>query len=140
MQSSDDVAVVCDPHSGDATAAKAFLKANGIVGAQWYTPHDVADVDKAVRAGTIHRVVFLRISDLLEAMWSGDIAADRWSAVGANVDFIESSAQTPTAYAQIAIRSWAYWRRCDRQRQAIAGAAFSALALAITFALNCLAT
>jgi len=130
------VAVVCDVGSAAAAAMQAFLRAEAIEDALWYAPREVDEVDRAVQAGTVGRVIFPRPADLLTPLWNHELALDDWWARGVQVDFVEPPEPAPVALLQTVAHHWSEWRRHHRRRQALAGVLLSAVALAAAFLLN----
>ncbi len=73
-QTTENVAVVCDPRGPDAPAMKTFLEARGLTRTTWHAPRDLDDVDQDVRAGRLAHVVFVRPDDLLDGIFHGEVA------------------------------------------------------------------
>jgi len=129
------VAVIGDPRGPDAARVEAYLRERAAPEACWYAPGELADLDAAVRAGQIRRVLLLRLEDLLEALWEREIELDRWLALGVELHCVESPPPPPAACLAAVAQSWQRWRRRQRRRQLIGGLVLSVLALVAAFAL-----
>ena len=127
------VAVVCHREGDRAAAMEAHLRSENLPDAEWFAPLDVDDVDEAVCAGRVGRVVFTNLSGLLDAIWDEEVQFDRWLSAGAAVSFVDSPEAESTA--AVVFESWRKWSRRHRRRQVVAGIILGAIALATAFLL-----
>jgi peptidoglycan/LPS O-acetylase OafA/YrhL len=121
----EGVAVVCDRQGQDAAAVAAYLQGQGVADAVWYAPRDADQVDEAVRAGTVGRVVFPAWSDFLLVLWDDVLTPEAWPAAGVSVELVGGDGTAATVLAE-----WQRWRRRQRRRRAWAGLVLSGLAVA----------
>lgn len=127
------VALVC---RGDPAREPAFVAIRQTpegAGARLFRTRDLNDVDAAVAAGEIKRVIFARLEDLLEGCWDEVVQVDQWNAAGARVDIVEMQGMNGSRVATLAYQSWREWNAARRRRQVIAGAILSALAIGAAF-------
>ena len=130
------VAVVCEHGGKDRAAMETYLRTHQVTEAHWYARRDLDEVNQAVRSGNVQRVVFPKVSDLLDGLWTCEITFDQWLAAGTRVEFVESPEQNTAAHVKTIFASWEQWRRLHRRRQVVAGIILSIVALAAAFALN----
>jgi hypothetical protein len=136
----EDVAVVCDRDAKHASRMETYLRAGGITGAQWYAPSDADDADKALRAGLVRRIVFVRMDDFLTALFEGLLAPQHWPGPDMPIELAEPPGPAGQAWLAAIVSSWSNWRRRRRFRQAVAGLVLSAAALLAAFCLLLLAS
>jgi hypothetical protein len=132
----ESVAVVCDARGASAGAVDEFLTAAGLVGARRYASRDLDEVERAVLARQVRRVVFARAADVLDGLWSEEIHPAQWLAADVQVDFVDLPADGGRAWLAATCDSWQQWRRAWRRRQIIGGLALSAVAIAAAFVLH----
>jgi hypothetical protein len=133
------VAVVGDRQSPHAARVQAYLQANGVSDATWYAPRNVDDVEQALRAGEVQRVVFPQTADFLELLWDELLTPEVWQTPGLRVEFAgPDGALLPEQIAGI-LETWGTWRRRRRRQRAVAGLLLSALAIAAAWILVALA-
>lgn len=133
-----DVVVICDSHGAAAETVRGHLAARGIGEAAWVGARDADDVDRAVAAGRVRRVIWPDVAAWLTALWDGTLRPAHWQRVDLTIEFVDAVA-TPPATARAIAAAWERWRRRQRRRQAVAGAALSVVALVAAFALVTLA-
>jgi hypothetical protein len=136
---SEGVAVLCDPQGRAAPLVDAYLRASGVTGATWYAPPDVDDMEHAVRAGKVQRIVFPETTAFLAPLWDEVLTPETWQTLGVRVEFARSDdALTPAQLAGV-VTSWQRWRRRRHRQRAIAGLILSAVAIAAAWVLVALA-
>lgn len=129
------VAVVCDPHHPAADAVRGYVAARGLAAARWYPLRDIDDVERAILASRVRRVVFASPQDLLTAAWNRTINPTHWSPPGVQIDFADSPPAAANLDVRDALACWQLWDRARRRRQAIAGVILSVVVLAAAFLL-----
>ena len=135
----NSVAVICDPRSPEASAVQVYLGKRGVKDPAWYDPRDADEVEQAIRAGQVRRVVFPQTVDFLRLLWDEVLTPEVWQAPGLHVEFAgEDAAFSPAQIAGI-LAAWETWRHRRRQRRAIAGLILSAVAIAAAWTLVALA-
>lgn len=133
------VVVACDPQGSDAALVAAYLRDAGVADAAWYARRDAAELDKAVRAGGVQRVVFPTLAELLLLLSEEVLTVEAWQASGVCIGFARpAQALSPTEAADILAR-WLEHRRRRRRQRAVAGLVLSVAALAVACAVLLLA-
>jgi hypothetical protein len=115
------------------------LRAHGVTDAAWYAPSDVDDLDRAVRAGEVGRVVFPTLPDFLAVLWDEALTVDAWQAPGVAIEFAEPESRVAAAHVSAILARWGHWRRRRRRQRAVAGLILSVLAVAAAWVLVALA-
>ena len=126
----EGVAVVCDRQDHAAALVEAYLRTHGGTDAEWYAPCDADEVDKAVRAGDVRRVVFPTLSAFLAALWDEVLTVEMWQAPGVGIEFADSECAVAPAQVAAILACWQHGRHRRRRQRAMAGLILSALALA----------
>jgi hypothetical protein len=129
----EQVAVVCERGGDDAAQVERHLQAMGLPDAKWYAPRDIADLDQAVRAGQVGRVVFPTAADFLNALWSGSLSVAAWRTRGAQVGIAASAEGWTAAHLAKLVECWDQAQQRQRRARAVAGLLLSALAIAAAF-------
>lgn len=123
---------------GDASREPAFaalLASPEGSAARHFRPRDLNEVAVAVEAGTIKRVIFARLDDLLEGCWDEVVPLDQWTTAGVQVAFADLPDLDGQLITTRIYPTWAAWNRTRRRRKWIAGTILSALAIAAAFLL-----
>ena len=123
--------------SFDREAMEAFLRSKGITNPRRFAAKDDDELNDAVRDGRIRHVVFVKLDDLLEAIWIGHVQYHRWIEFGTLVELVEPppEANDWPQFVQTMAISLANHRRRKRRGQTIAAAVLSLLALAAIWVL-----
>jgi len=134
-----DVVVICDSHGAAAETVRGYLTARGIGEAAWVGPHDADDVERAIVAGRVRRVIWPDVAAWLAALWGGQIVAShRWPG-GLTVEFADVAGPLDASVVRAIATAWDAWHARHRRRRAVAGLILSAVALAAAFAVLTLA-
>lgn len=134
-----DVVVICDSHGAAAETVRGYLAARGIGGAAWVGPHDADDVERAIVAGRVRRVIWPDLAAWLTALWGGQIVASRWSQAGVTLEFAEMAGPLDTSFVRALATAWDAWHARHHRRRAVAGLILSVVALAAAFVVLTLA-
>lgn len=110
-----------------------YLRNQGLSDAAWYLPRDVDELDKALCANEVRRVVFPSLDEFATALWEEPLSLESWRAPDVCVEFAQSSGSTEAARAAALIASWERHQARHRRAQALAGALLSAAAVAAAF-------
>jgi hypothetical protein len=129
------LAVIGRKDGDDANVVRGHLRtadASGdLSGAIWFAPRDLDDLQRAVREGTVRRVVFARLDYLLVGIWDEDIDPDELRR--AAVEFAGQEDEDSPALVWHVLDRWCGWNRRRRRRQTAAGVVLIALVLAAVF-------
>lgn len=130
------MALVCSGDPAQEPAFAALRQSDAGAGARLFRARDLNDVDDAVLAGELNRVIFARLDDLLAGCWDEVIRVDRWIAVGATIEILELPDVSGEAVARLVFASWSRWNQAKRRRQVVAGVILSVIAILAAFLLN----
>ena len=125
-------AVVCAKADPRRSAMEVSIQTRGVGEARWFDPADLHELDRIVRRGNVHAVLFPAPGDLLKGMWAEEIELAEWPAQ-VQIEFLENP--QGKALAESTWSGWQQWRGAHRRRQAIAGLVLSAVVLALSFIL-----
>ena len=131
----EGVAVVCNRSDETAATIERYLQATRSGAARWFAPRDVDEVDAALRAGTVRRIIFPHLSAFLEALWNEPLTLDVWLTPETRVELAESSGPDDPARLRALVAAWQQTSRRQRRARAIAGLVLSVVALAAAFTL-----
>jgi len=115
--------------SFDLGPVDVYLRANGISDARRFAAKDDDELNDAVCAGDIRRVVFTGVEELLEAIWIGHVRYSRWMELGVQVDVVHPPQGGWKEWAMVTAGSFERYRRGLRVRQIVAATVLSLLAL-----------
>lgn len=136
---SQGAAIVCDRNGAGAAIVGEYLRTQGVADTEWHLPRDVDEVDKALCAGRIQRVIFPALDDFLAALWDEPLTLDRWLAPEMRVEFAQPSGPSDAARAATLMASWQRYQALRRRTRAVAGLVLSAAAIAAAFVVLVLA-
>jgi len=126
------IAVIVDD-SSTVAAMQDYLEANGIADARRYALRDIDDVERAIRAGHVKRVVLARLPGFLRAVWERRIDPDAWRNAEVELTFVEETESVNAATAYNLADSWLVWDAYRRRRRTIAGIILSTIATGAAF-------
>ncbi|MEW6197307.1 MAG: hypothetical protein AB1601_01395 [Planctomycetota bacterium] len=134
-----EVMVVCDPDGPAAAVVRARLAASGVAQVTWIRPGDADDVDRAVAAGQVKRVIWPDLATWLTALWDGLLVPARWRQPDLTVEFAGVTGPLDASVVRAIATTWDAWHARYRRRQAVAGLILSVAALAAAFVVLTLA-
>ncbi len=128
-----DVVVICESHGAAAETVRGYLAARGIGQAAWVGPHDADEVERAIVAGRVRRVIWPDVAAWLTALWGGQIVASHWWQGGPTLEFADVAGPLDTSVVRAISAAWDTWHARHRRRRAAAGLILSVAALAAAF-------
>ncbi len=111
------------------------MQAHAVRDATWYSPRDVSNLEQAVRAGAVQRVMFLQTADFLGLLWDEVLTPEVWQAPAVSVVSAGSGDALTAAQITDILAAWQTWRHRRRRQRAIAGLILSAVAIAAAWLL-----
>lgn len=122
----------------DANTLENYLREQGVVNAARFAPKDDDELNDAVCSRRYQRVIFLKLDDLLDAIWTGHIEYNQWIALGVKIDLVLVPFPGPVdwpRWIEKTTHSLNHFRRRQKKRQTTAAVILSLLALAAIAAL-----
>lgn len=124
--------VVCESQA-DLAGAGSFSDTLGGPPARSVRPRDLDDLERELEPGRPFRVLFLRIEDLLEALWDGNIRPEQWLEGSVHLAAREGEEWAASIRLQRLLAAWGRWTSRHRRTRIASGLILSLLAIAAAF-------